>query len=110
MAAQWLTFSVSIKTFTGWINNQLRGSGVAVEGDLFDAVHNGIVLIKLLEALTHKKMTTSWHEKPELDIHKLENITLALDFAKSVLGHLSINAMGMLFYAVRILACQRLQY
>ena len=46
--------AVQTRTFTNWMNHKLEGSGHQVtnlETDLAD----GVILIKLLEVLSHKK-------------------------------------------------------
>lgn len=43
------------KAFTNWVNATLKESGQQIT-DLFRDLDDGVVLIKLLEALSHKKM------------------------------------------------------
>ena len=45
-------------TFTAWMNENLKRSGVKVK-DLFTDLEDGLILIKLMEVLSGKKM----HEK-----------------------------------------------
>ncbi len=45
---------VQKKTFTNWVNDHLKDTGLAVE-DLQIDLDNGVVLIKLLEALAPGK-------------------------------------------------------
>ena len=42
-------------TFTAWMNEKLKHSGVHVK-DLFSDLNDGVILIKLMEALSGKKM------------------------------------------------------
>ena len=50
------TWAIAQKTtFTNWINEKLKHSGVHVK-DLFSDLSDGLVLIKLMEVLSGKKM------------------------------------------------------
>ena len=47
--------AVQKRTFTNWVNYRLEGSECHVT-DLATDLGNGVILIKLLEALSHKKL------------------------------------------------------
>ena len=50
------TWAIAQKvTFTNWVNDKLKRSGVHVK-DLFSDLADGVVLIKLMEVLSGKKM------------------------------------------------------
>lgn len=50
------TWAIAQKmTFTKWINEKLKHSGVRVK-DLFSDLADGLILIKLMETLSGKKM------------------------------------------------------
>ena len=50
------TWAIAQKmTFTKWINEKLKHSGVHVK-DLFSDLADGVILIKLMETLSGKKM------------------------------------------------------
>lgn len=50
------TWAVAQKaTFTAWINDQLKQSGAHVK-DLFSDLEDGLILIKLMEVLSGRKM------------------------------------------------------
>jgi len=70
------------KTFRAWANSQLRTRNLKIETSLADSFHDGLMLINLVEVLSGEKCTSDYHKAGTLtkDIHKLENITLALEF------------------------------
>ncbi|KAL6044706.1 Alpha-actinin-4 [Balamuthia mandrillaris] len=77
------------KTFRGWINAKLASKGLRstlLKGSLVEELKSGLVLIQLMEALSGKSIPEKWHAKPEKDIQKQENLTIALDFAKEEIG------------------------
>jgi len=47
---------VQKRTFTNWVNHKLADSGCQVT-DLETDLGNGVILIKLLEVLSHKKLS-----------------------------------------------------
>lgn len=50
------TWAVAQKaTFTAWMNSKLKHSGAHVK-DLFSDLEDGVILIKLMEVLSGKKM------------------------------------------------------
>eukprot|EP01090_Pellita_catalonica_P007681 TRINITY_DN1827_c0_g1_i1.p1 TRINITY_DN1827_c0_g1~~TRINITY_DN1827_c0_g1_i1.p1 ORF type:complete len:531 (-),score=190.42 TRINITY_DN1827_c0_g1_i1:39-1631(-) len=66
------------KTFRRWVNAQLRGSGEQIV-NLFDDFKDGVAFVHLAEALTKKKVHRKFHATPKSDIHRLENITIAIE-------------------------------
>jgi len=76
------------KTFRAWANAQLRSRNLKIENTLADCFHDGLMLINLVEVLSGEKCTGKYHRVPEKDIHKLENITIALEFLKK---YVSVN-------------------
>lgn len=74
--AEWK--KIQQNTLTKWINEHLHKINLQInniETDLSD----GIVLIKLLEVLTNKKLP-KYHEQPTFRSHRLENVGVALKF------------------------------
>jgi len=68
------------KTFRAWANSQLRVRNVKLENSLAESFHDGLMLIALVEVLSGEKCQGKYHKVPEKDIHKLENITIAIEF------------------------------
>jgi len=69
------------KTFRAWINSHLRKRSLVVN-NLFTDLKDGINLIHILEQLSGEKCTGKYNKTPKMDVHKLENITIAVDFCK----------------------------
>jgi len=53
---------------------------VKLEETLDKSFHDGLMLIALLEVLTGEKCQGKYHKVPEKDIHKIENISIAIEF------------------------------
>jgi filamin len=74
------------KTFTNWINERLKAtkttSSYHVE-NLHDDLADGIVLARLLENLSNKKVK-GIHRYPSLKAHYIDNLSLCLDFMRNV--------------------------
>jgi len=68
------------KTFRAWANSQLRQLNVKMEKPLNESFHDGLMLIALVEVLSGEKCQGKYHKIPEKDIHKMENITIAIEF------------------------------
>ncbi|EDV19454.1 uncharacterized protein TRIADDRAFT_3330, partial [Trichoplax adhaerens] len=64
------------KTFTNWCNDNLKESGTTVQ-DLAKDLEDGIVLIKLVETLSGRKVGR-YHRKVKNKPQKLENVAKAL--------------------------------
>ena len=69
------------KTFTNWVNEQLKVQKMAVT-DLTKDFTDGVVLIVLLEVLSQKKVG-KYTKKPKMRAQKSENIEKVLNFIKS---------------------------
>eukprot|EP01087_Luapelamoeba_hula_P014168 TRINITY_DN410_c0_g1_i1.p1 TRINITY_DN410_c0_g1~~TRINITY_DN410_c0_g1_i1.p1 ORF type:complete len:534 (+),score=148.52 TRINITY_DN410_c0_g1_i1:95-1696(+) len=70
------------KTFRAWANSQLRRRNLKIENSLAESFHDGLMLLNLVEVLSGEKCTAKYHREPEKDIHRLENITIAVEFLK----------------------------
>ena len=70
-------------TFTNWLNDRLKAGrhGVPKVQDLSEDLRDGILLIKLLETLTKKKIK-GYAKNPKMPAHKLVNLDLAFEFMK----------------------------
>ncbi len=70
-------------TFTNWLNDRLKAGrqGTAKVRDLSEDLRDGILLIKLLENLTKKKIK-GFTKNPKMPAHKLNNLELAIDFMR----------------------------
>jgi hypothetical protein len=66
------------KTFTRWVNYFLSERLLKVN-DLFTDFKDGRLLINLLELISSKKLG-KYNESPKIQMHELENITMALNF------------------------------
>uniref|UniRef100_UPI00358F1399 epiplakin-like n=1 Tax=Myxine glutinosa TaxID=7769 RepID=UPI00358F1399 len=64
------------KTFTKWVNSHLHKVGQQIE-DLYRDLRDGHSLISLLEVLSGEKLK---RERGKLRIHRLQNVSFALDF------------------------------
>ena len=73
-------------TFTNWVNDRLKsksnkGSSNQKVTDLGTDLHDGVLLIKLLENLTSKKIR-GYEKTPKLTAHKMVNLDLVFQFMK----------------------------
>ncbi|CAI8056215.1 Filamin-C [Geodia barretti] len=70
-------------TFTNWVNERLKGKQSSYTGpriqDLRNDLCDGLVLIRLMEVLTKKKIT-GYVKQPRITVHKMVNLDLALRF------------------------------
>ena len=76
--ASWL--QVQERTFTNWVNDKLCGTDCIV-ADLSTDLSDGIILPKLLEILSGKKLR--YLKRPRLQIQKQENLVTAFKFIHS---------------------------
>ncbi|KAF7556072.1 hypothetical protein G7046_g6415 [Stylonectria norvegica] len=76
---RWIT--VQQKTFTKWLNTKIEARELVVK-DLVADLSDGIILIHLLECLSHESLGR-YASKPKLRVQRFENANLALDFIKS---------------------------
>jgi filamin len=91
---EWLQIQMS--TFINWVNDRLSSSSrnpaaaslAASVTDLETDFQNGILLIRLLETLTHKKIQGVVKD-PIFTAHKIANLDLAFKFMKSENVHLT---------------------
>ena len=72
-------------TFTNWFNDRLGSSKSSYSGpkvkDLSIDLHDGVLLLRLLENLTGKKIY-GYEKSPQLTAHKMVNLDLAFEFMK----------------------------
>ena len=75
-----MNFCLQKLTFTNWLNDRLKAGrqGPKVT-DLSEDLQDGILLIRLLENLTKKKIR-GYTKNPKMPAHKLDNLELAIDF------------------------------
>nr|XP_021330210.1 filamin-A isoform X3 [Danio rerio] len=66
-------------TFTRWCNEHLRSVNMRIS-DLKTDLSDGLVLISLLEVLSHKRMFRKYHTRPTFRQLKLDNVSVALEF------------------------------
>ena len=64
-------------TFANWVNERLKSDGKTIKvTDLVDDLQDGIILIRLVETLTGKKIK-GHNKEPTLTAHRLDNLELA---------------------------------
>mmetsp|Transcript_88 Transcript_88/g.245 ORF Transcript_88/g.245 Transcript_88/m.245 type:complete len:775 (-) Transcript_88:45-2369(-) len=72
------------KTFRGWVNKYLRFRKPPVSlSSLAEDLRSGVHLLALVELLTRKAVRQRTYPKPSIDIHKIENVSIALAHLKS---------------------------
>ena len=75
---------LQITTFTNWVNDRLKvGKHDRKVRDLFLDLKDGMLLIKLLENLTKKKVKGFTGKVPKTEAHKIVNLDLAFQFMES---------------------------
>ena len=74
--AQWK--KIQEKTFTRWVNEQLKVQKVSVKS-LTEDFKDGVLLIVLLEVLSQKSIG-KYNKKPKIHVQKMENLQKALSF------------------------------
>ncbi|KAF1743307.1 hypothetical protein MXB_5306, partial [Myxobolus squamalis] len=65
------------KTFTVWVNYQLKKSGIVIK-DLTEDLRDGKVFLRLLEAISGEPLPLA--EKKDLRVHRISNVNKCLDF------------------------------
>jgi filamin len=68
--------------FKRWCNNHLEERGLWIENFNPDFC-NGILLINLLEIISHPKKFNKYNKHPRIPLQKTENVNIALDFLKA---------------------------
>ncbi|XP_059383627.1 filamin-B isoform X3 [Carassius carassius] len=66
-------------TFTRWCNEHLKSVELQISDLKFD-LSDGLILISLLEVLSHKRMFRKYHARPTFRQLKLDNVSVALEF------------------------------
>ncbi|XP_058619192.1 filamin-A isoform X2 [Onychostoma macrolepis] len=66
-------------TFTRWCNEHLKSVELQISELKFD-LSDGLILISLLEVLSHKRMFRKYHTRPTFRQLKLDNVSVALEF------------------------------
>lgn len=85
--AQWKR--IQEKTFTRWVNEQLKVQKVAVK-NLAEDFKDGVLLIVLLEVLSHKSIG-KYNKKPRMLAQKIENLEKVLSFITKQEGIRLVN-------------------
>lgn len=68
--------------FTRWCNNHLEERGLYIN-KLNPDFTNGILLINLIEIISHPKKFQRYNKHPRIPLQKTENFNIALDFLKA---------------------------
>lgn len=74
-------YEIQEKVFTRWVNDYLEDVDQSIESLKTD-FQTGVKLILLLEAISAKEFQR-YNKKPRMKFHKMENITMAIEFIKS---------------------------
>lgn len=74
-------FDIQENTFTRWCNEHLKERGLAIKSLKTD-LSNGVLLINLIEIISHPKTVGRYNLHPRIPIQKVENVGLALEFLK----------------------------
>ncbi|KRZ33570.1 Filamin-A, partial [Trichinella pseudospiralis] len=85
--AKWKT--IQQNTFTRWVNERLKAVDCSVN-NLETDLSNGLLLIRLLEVLSKKKLPR-YNKKPNFRSQRLENVSVALTFLEIVEGIKLVN-------------------
>jgi hypothetical protein len=70
------------KAFTRWCNNHLEERGLRINDFKTDWT-NGLLLINLIEIISHPKKIERYNKHPRIPLQKTENVNIALDFLKN---------------------------
>jgi filamin len=70
------------KAFTRWCNNHLEERGLHVKDFKTDWC-NGLLLINLIEIISHPKKIEKYNKHPVTPFQKTENVNIALNFLKN---------------------------
>src|SRR3989338_9259154 len=83
-------FDIQPKTFTRWCNEHLKERGMHIDNlcankDIPSDLSNGILLINLLEIITHPKKVNNgvYNRHPRIPIQKIENVGIAIKFLEA---------------------------
>jgi hypothetical protein len=82
------------KTFKAWINAQLRVRKIKLERHLMEEMKDGLALINLMEVLSGDKCSERYHARPSLEMHRIENTSIAINFVTKYVGKLSVSSSG----------------
>lgn len=78
------------KTFKAWCNAYLKKRKIRI-ADMERDFCDGIYLIQLIELLTGDECPIKYNTNPKMDIHKIENCSIAVDFIGKYI-RVNINA------------------
>lgn len=77
---------IQLTTFTNWVNDRLSGSKANYSGPVVANLHrdlsDGVILVKLLENLTNKRVR-GFVKNPKITAQKMANIQLAFELMLS---------------------------
>ncbi|MDP2438577.1 MAG: filamin/ABP280 repeat domain-containing protein, partial [archaeon] len=75
-------FDIQENTFTRWCNEHLKERGLHINALKTD-LSNGVLLINLIEIISHPKTIGRYNLHPRIPIQKVENVNLALKFLEN---------------------------
>lgn len=82
------------KYFVNWVNMKLKTVGMEIQSVRTD-FSDGIKLVAFLEALSGRKAPRKLME-PKNEIYRLQNISVAIDMAKTMVKNLMVNGRNFL--------------
>jgi len=86
------TENLHAKTFGAWVNSRLTKAKYDPIQDLNQDLRNGIALIHLAEALCGTKTDKKINTNPTTEIHKIENVAIAIEMLKAKDPTIQINS------------------
>lgn len=73
---------LQIKVFTRWVQHHIRGSQIQIT-DLFADLKNGVILVRLAEALTKRQRPRKLAARPTRVFEQVENCDMAIEMFKA---------------------------
>jgi len=87
------TENLHAKTFGVWVNKQLSKLNYPkIKNFLNEDLRSGVNFIHLVESLYGEKVNKKYLENPTTEIHKIENVAIALDFLQTHKINVQINS------------------
>jgi len=75
---------IQIKGLSAWMNSYLQSAKIALIQDLQKDLQDGVKLNQFLTIVSGKKL--SFDLTPQMKIHKIQNLSLAINFVQETLG------------------------
>ena len=82
------------QTFRGWVNKFLGKSGLKID-NLISGMYDGVMLVRLVENVTMEPVTARVKLNPTMDLHRIENVNVALKALENFVPNLDIDASAI---------------